>query len=355
MYFWEERKKTLSSSEKGELKKGIIEVSGKAMNRTALGVVDAMVTIFPDASAQELMDMLPASINPAAPVNFKHPFKPHTKEDYGVIRDDSGIKKIEEAGYDPGSLFFMEKAETFKSADGKKIYVSKLWESADTTTKEHDLENLINHVKQFGINVTEVKRSGVFEKGTYTVKELNPALVTKIKNPQKKSKFGILAALALLIVGAIIFFSGILNEKEEPEYTVYSDQAEIEKLRQDIQRGMDVSDRKINFETIQFEYNSDKITAASAPSLGLARQLLSDFPDLKVRITGHTSSEGKDSYNIDLSKKRAKAVVSNLTENGISADRLSFDGVGSQEPVAANDTEENRSLNRRIEFEIIDD
>jgi len=61
---------------------------------------------------------------------------------------------------------------------------------------------------------------------------------------------------------------------------------------------------------------------------------------------------GSAEYNVDLSRKRAEAVVDYLKQKGISADRLSINYHGSSTPVANNDSAEGRALNRRVEFEI---
>ena len=68
-------------------------------------------------------------------------------------------------------------------------------------------------------------------------------------------------------------------------------------------------------------------------------------------MVGHTDNQGGLDYNMDLSRRRAGAVVAALTEqHGIAADRLRPAGVGPLAPAATNDTEEGRSLNRRVEL-----
>jgi hypothetical protein len=68
----------LSESQRAALKKGVIEVSGEAMNRTALGIVDALLQLYPGLTFEALKHMLPDSINPSAPRNYKSLFQPHT-------------------------------------------------------------------------------------------------------------------------------------------------------------------------------------------------------------------------------------------------------------------------------------
>ena len=78
-----------------------------------------------------------------------------------------------------------------------------------------------------------------------------------------------------------------------------------------------------------------------------------DNPEMVIEIRGHTDSQGEHDYNIYLSRKRAKAVVEYLNENGISRSRTRYKGFGHTQPVAENDTDEGRQLNRRVEFLII--
>jgi len=66
-----------------------------------------------------------------------------------------------------------------------------------------------------------------------------------------------------------------------------------------------------------------------------------------------TDALGPQSYNLTLSQKRARAVVAYLTSKGIAAERLSADGEGEFSPVATNDTEAGRAVNRRVEFVIV--
>ena len=58
----------LSDKDRNSLKNGVFEVTGKAMNRTALGIVDAMINLYPKATFEELKEMLPDTLNPSAPV-----------------------------------------------------------------------------------------------------------------------------------------------------------------------------------------------------------------------------------------------------------------------------------------------
>ena len=75
------------------------------------------------------------------------------------------------------------------------------------------------------------------------------------------------------------------------------------------------------------------------------------MPDVKVKIVGHTDSDGADAANLDLSKRRAASVKNELVKSfGVNGDRLETDGMGESQPVAPNDTPANKALNRRVEF-----
>ena len=102
---------------------------------------------------------------------------------------------------------------------------------------------------------------------------------------------------------------------------------------------------------IHFATDSDAVEDDSRPQLDEIAALLQSGPDLKVLIVGHTDSQGSLDYNLDLSKRRAQAVVDLLTaEYGIAGERLTPAGVGMAAPVATNRTDAGRALNRRVEL-----
>jgi outer membrane protein OmpA-like peptidoglycan-associated protein len=106
---------------------------------------------------------------------------------------------------------------------------------------------------------------------------------------------------------------------------------------------------------VQFLYNSAEFEPFSYPQLDSAVLTLKQIPTLKILIRGHTSTEGNAAHNQQLSEKRAEAVKNYLVGKGIAAERLQTKGFGSSEPLAAENTEGDKKLNRRIEFEIMKD
>ena len=102
---------------------------------------------------------------------------------------------------------------------------------------------------------------------------------------------------------------------------------------------------------IYFDVNSDKVKPESYGTLKEIAGVLNEVPDVKVKIFGHTDSDGDDAKNMDLSKRRAASVKAELAKTfGVKAERLETDGMGETKPVAPNDTPANKALNRRVEF-----
>jgi outer membrane protein OmpA-like peptidoglycan-associated protein len=116
-----------------------------------------------------------------------------------------------------------------------------------------------------------------------------------------------------------------------------------------------VSDTRILIgETIYFEFDTDIIRPVSMPLLDQVAEVIGTLdPGLRIRIEGHSDNVGGETYNVDLSFRRARAVVEYLASRGVARDRLEYRGYGPQHPVAPNDTPQGRSLNRRVEFTIL--
>lgn len=101
---------------------------------------------------------------------------------------------------------------------------------------------------------------------------------------------------------------------------------------------------------INFDFDSATIRPESEPVLAKLFEGLRNVPTESIAIEGHTSSEGSDAYNLGLSERRAQAVVADLVRRGIQASRLAAVGVGEKQPIASNNDESGRSLNRRVEI-----
>lgn len=102
---------------------------------------------------------------------------------------------------------------------------------------------------------------------------------------------------------------------------------------------------------IYFDFDSYYVKPQSKPTLDAISVLMKTKPDLNVYIVGHTDMTGTLEYNLNLSAKRAQAVVNALVSDyGVASSRLTAQGVGPLCPVSSNRTEEGRKLNRRVEL-----
>jgi outer membrane protein OmpA-like peptidoglycan-associated protein len=103
-------------------------------------------------------------------------------------------------------------------------------------------------------------------------------------------------------------------------------------------------------EKIMFAFDKADIEVESVPLLDEVVQALKDYKGLRVRIEGHTDSQGPAEHNQTLSEERAAAVLAYVRDHGIASDRLSYKGFGSTEPTDSNKTVLGRENNRRVDF-----
>lgn len=106
---------------------------------------------------------------------------------------------------------------------------------------------------------------------------------------------------------------------------------------------------------ILFATNSDELLPESFDILDEVFAVMSENASLRIRVEGHTDSDGTNKANKDLSNRRAASVMKYLIEKGIAEDRLESFGCGEEVPVADNNTPEGKQENRRVEFVILKD
>ncbi|MEM8890372.1 MAG: FG-GAP-like repeat-containing protein [Bacteroidota bacterium] len=125
-------------------------------------------------------------------------------------------------------------------------------------------------------------------------------------------------------------------------------------IEQDIYLNPLEKEAKIVLKNIYFDVDKSTLRPESFLELEQLLEMLEGNPSLIVEIAGHTDSDGTDSHNDQLSQGRAQAVVNFLTEAGITIHRMRAVGYGEKQPVVANDSRENKQLNRRTEFKVVD-
>ena len=116
-------------------------------------------------------------------------------------------------------------------------------------------------------------------------------------------------------------------------------------ISEDIIKRVNLAAKNVFFATA-----SDKLLKQSNARLDVVVEILNQNPSYKVQIDGHTDSQGKDEYNLDLSNRRAASVKAYLVSKGIAESRLSSTGYGETKPVAVNTTAAGRAQNRRVEM-----
>lgn len=110
---------------------------------------------------------------------------------------------------------------------------------------------------------------------------------------------------------------------------------------------------KLTFDSqLLFDFGKSDLKQGNKDDLRKLAQTLIDYPETELLIVGHTDNTGSNSFNKTLSRKRAAAVSSQLSDAGVKNSRLSTVGKGESQPAVSNDSEISRSQNRRVEIAI---
>lgn len=102
-----------------------------------------------------------------------------------------------------------------------------------------------------------------------------------------------------------------------------------------------------------FEFDKDELLPSAYPVLNELAETIKRNRDKRWRVEGHTDAIGSESYNRDLSGRRAQSVVDYLISKGVNSTQLEAVPLGESQPIATNDTQEGRAMNRRVEIELI--
>lgn len=153
------------------------------------------------------------------------------------------------------------------------------------------------------------------------------------------------AAVGALAGGAVGNYMD--NQQQEFEQVLAAEQArhdiEIERMKDDVLR-LDLSSE------VSFDHNSASLKPAFISTLDKLAQVIIKYDRTVVHTIGHTDSTGSESYNQELSLKRATGVTNYLAQRGVPFARLRSEGMGELAPRASNESEAGRQLNRRVEI-----
>ncbi|MEO9871084.1 OmpA family protein [Ekhidna sp.] len=111
----------------------------------------------------------------------------------------------------------------------------------------------------------------------------------------------------------------------------------------------------ITLDHVLFHRGTSSMIEGSEKELNLVVEVMNDNPKIKILLKGHTDNTGDPVKNIQLSEARVKSVKEYIINQGISPYRVSGKGFGGNQPIASNESEETRKLNRRVEFEVVED
>lgn len=159
--------------------------------------------------------------------------------------------------------------------------------------------------------------------------------------------------------------SAMLREGDEYEFTVrgaqgYSFYNQVVDLKEEGSGELKAelvslkAKTSIRLNNINFDTNSAELSSESFPELNRVVELIFDNPDLTLEISAHTDNVGNAGFNMLLSERRAQSVVNYLLEHGVPEDQIVAKGYGLTQPMVPNTSDENRALNRRVEFKILD-
>jgi len=110
---------------------------------------------------------------------------------------------------------------------------------------------------------------------------------------------------------------------------------------------------KVTLKNILFDFGSSKLRPESIPTLNEMVDFIKSHPQLQIEISGHTDNVGGSDFNKQLSVNRAISVARYLLQHGVSLINVVTKGYADKQPIAGNDTEEERALNRRVELKIL--
>lgn len=163
------------------------------------------------------------------------------------------------------------------------------------------------------------------------------------------------------VVGAIIgaavggVAGGIIGNKMDKQAEQIKTEipgAKVERVGEGISVTFDENNPDGSKAGVYFATNKYTINSNSKLALEKLQKVFAQYPDTDILIEGHTDDTGSDTYNLSLSQKRAEAVADYLIARGVERSRITTKWYGETQPKVENSSDENRALNRRVEFAI---
>ena len=303
-----------------------VRVYGKAQNRTALGIVNAYLVMYPHATKADLEKAFPLALQDGG--SWKSLFC--TPEEWSEKNESSQ------------GLWFAEKDEILHLQDGTQLVCLKLW-------PKENFEGIVNHAKQYDIEVAEFEKGQRGEKGGFRLEYLNGYVPPKPE--EKKSKTWLWILLAALLIIAILIILLLMRGCGKPEPQI----VEVEKVVvvHDTLYIQQIEEIEKDFNAAEFVQGKADLSESAKFVLHDLAKIMQKNPEVRLRLEGHTSAEGDAAFNQKLSEARAQAAVDFMVEHeGIDASRLEAVGKGSSE--LKNTEDPMAAENRRTEFIVLE-
>jgi outer membrane protein OmpA-like peptidoglycan-associated protein len=295
-----------------------VRVYGKAQNRTALGIMHAYLVMYPHATIEDFRKAFPLEIS-GWDAHFRF------KKDLDPVKDPP--------------FWFCEKDELLKLQDGSEVSFLRMW------TKP-SFEKLVEHAKQYGIEIAEFEKGEKGSKGGFRLEYLNgyvpPVPVVK---SSKTWLWVLLASVVIIgILLAILLTRGCNREVVEVEKVVVVHDTLYIKQIEEIEK---------DYNAAEFIQGKSDLSESAKFVLHDLAKVMRQHPEIRLLLEGHTSAEGDSAFNQKLSEDRAGAAVKFMVEHeGIDASRLEAVGKGSSE--LKNAADPTAAENRRTEFIVIE-
>lgn len=191
-----------------------------------------------------------------------------------------------------------------------------------------------------------IKNSNNTQKGAGIGTAAGAVIGGILGNNVGKGGNGALGAVLGGVIGGVA--GGVIGNKMDDQAREIDNAvpgAEVERIGEGIKL-------TLNENSVRFDTNKSSLTAAARTNLDKLVPVFNQYADTDIVIYGYTDSSGPADFNLKLSEQRAASVKSYLTGKGISASRITVQGMGIADPIASNETAEGKSKNRRVEFAI---
>lgn len=248
---------------------------------------------------------------------------------------------------------FHDEVSMFVTSDGLEAYFAKEQTennqlvSSRLVTYKLDHEELVPEINYLTGRVLDKKTNEVLQASIEIVDLDSREILYKTESDQVSGRY-FLTLRNDGSFGAFVERAGYLHDELTFSTTSSLSTDTLDFYLQPIEEGA-----SIILKNIYFEIDSDQLNERSDEELAKVIGLMEDNPTMKIEISGHTDNTGSSGYNLDLSKRRAKRVYDFLLAAKVDLWRLSYRGYGDTRPLNKNISEEERSINRRIEFKVV--